>query len=64
MTTFIYTKFNTFEVLDGGNNMIMVEGVIVNTMEQAKIVCEAIEAKKLDTERKNQNEIWYCELVA
>ena len=64
MTTLIYKKFNTFEVLDGGDGMFMVEGVIVKSMKQAEIVCEAIEAKKLQTLRSEQNEIWYCCLAA
>jgi hypothetical protein len=64
MTTLIYKKFNTFEVIDGGDGMIMVEGVIVNTLTQADVVCEAIEAKKLKTLRSEQNEIWYCCLAA
>lgn len=64
MTALIYKKFNTFEVLDGGDGMIMVEGVIVKNMAEADIVCEAIEAKKLKTLRSEQNEIWYCSLAA
>ncbi|MCW8965600.1 MAG: hypothetical protein OQK82_02785 [Candidatus Pacearchaeota archaeon] len=64
MITLIYKKFNTFEVIDGGDGMIMVEGVIVNTLAQADVVCEAIEAKKLRTLRSEQNEIWYCCLAA
>jgi hypothetical protein len=64
MTTLIYTKFSSFEVVDGGHGMIMVEGVIVNTMDQAKQVCEAIEAKKIKNLRSEQNEIWYCSLAA
>lgn len=59
-----YTKFNTFEILDGGDNMFMVEGLIATSLESAKRICHIIENKKIDTERKNQNEIWYCSLAA
>ena len=57
-----YTKFNTFEIIDGGDNMVMVEGIIVDSIEKAKKVCHLIETKKIQNERKNQKEIWYCEL--
>jgi hypothetical protein len=59
-----YTKFNTFEILDGGDNMIMVEGVVVDSIEKAKKVCHLIEERKIQNERKSQNEIWYCCLAA
>jgi hypothetical protein len=64
MITLIYKKFNTFEVVDGGDKMLMVEGVIVNDLDQADLVCEAIEAKRLKALRSEQNEIWYCSLAA
>ena len=59
-----YTKFNTFEIIDGGDNMIMVDGIVVNSLEKAKKVCCLIEKRKIQDKRRNQKEIWYCELAA
>ena len=58
-----YTKFNAYEILDGGDNMVMVGGVVVDSVEKAEKVCHLIDAKKIENERKNQNEIWYCSLA-
>ena len=59
-----YTKFNTFEIIDGGDNMIMVDGIVVNSLEKAKKVCYLIEKRKIQDERRSQKEIWYCELAS
>lgn len=59
MTSFYYTKFNVFEIIDGGDGMFMVEGVIVTSRIKAEKVCNFIEARKLETAYKNQNEIEY-----
>ena len=59
-----YTKFNTFEIIDGGDNMLMVDGIVVDSLEKAKKVCSLIEKRKIQDERRRQKEIWYCELAA
>lgn len=64
MVTIYNTTFNSFEILDGGDNMILVLGSIVRSFEDAKKVCDFYEAKRLKSLRKAQKEIWYCGLAA
>lgn len=57
---FYYTKFYAFEILDGGDNMFMVDGLIATSLKNAKHICRMIEDRRLQEKRKAKTEIWYC----
>lgn len=50
-----YTKYNCFEIIDGGDNMIMVLGAIVASIEDAKDICDKLETER----RKSKRTIYY-----
>lgn len=50
-----YTKYNCFEIIDGGDNMIMVLGEVFSSIELAKSHCERLE----DERRRPKRTIYY-----
>lgn len=61
MTTLHYTKYNVFEIIDGGDGMLMVEGLVASSLDHAKAICTLIEQKQQAEAKAKQNEIWYCQ---
>lgn len=59
-----YVGQNAYEIINGGDGMVMVCGVIVHTLTEAKKVCHLVDAKKKEYARQKDGQLWYFQVAA